>query len=92
MPKSPGINLVDSKWVFKTKLKAEEIIDRYKAKIVARGFSQLEGIDFEETFSLVVKATTIRVVLFVAISSRLEVRQLDVKNTFLHGSYKRMCA
>ncbi|KAH0734949.1 hypothetical protein KY285_010656 [Solanum tuberosum] len=66
VPKSPGINLVGSKWVFKTKLKADGTIDRYKAKLVAREFSQLEGVDFEETFSPVVKATTIRMVLSIA--------------------------
>ena len=47
--------------MFKTKLKADGTIDRYKARLVARGFSQLEGIDFEETFSHVVKATIIKV-------------------------------
>jgi len=51
VPKSPGMNLVGSKWVFKTKLKANGIIDRYKSRLVARKFSQLEGIYFEETFS-----------------------------------------
>ncbi|XP_015168473.1 uncharacterized mitochondrial protein AtMg00820-like [Solanum tuberosum] len=59
VPKSPGINLVGSKWVFKTKLKDDGTVDRYKARLVARGFSQFEEIDFEETFSLVVKVTTI---------------------------------
>ena len=71
--------------MFKTKLKADGTINRYKARLVTRGFSQLEGIHFEETFSLVIIATPIRVVLSVAISSRWEVRQLDVKNAFLHG-------
>jgi len=85
VPKSPGINLVGSKWVFQTKLKAGGIVDRYKAGLMAREFSYLERIDFEEKFSHVVKTTTIRVVLSIAIRSKWEVRQLDVKNVFLHG-------
>nr|XP_019071110.1 uncharacterized protein LOC109121087 [Solanum lycopersicum] len=70
VPKSPCINLVVSKWMFKTKLKVDGTIDRYKARLVARGFSHLEGIDFEETFSPVVKATTIRVVLSISFNSK----------------------
>ena len=61
MPKSRDKNLVGSKWVFKTKLKVDGTIDMYKSKLVAMGFSQLEGLDFEEIFSYVVKATTIKV-------------------------------
>ena len=49
------------KWVFKTKLKVDRTIDRYKSILVAMGFSHLEGLDFEEIFSYVVKATTIKV-------------------------------
>ena len=79
------MNSVGSKWVFKTKLKADKTVDRYKARLVARGFSHLEGIDFEETFSLVVKAIANRVVLSIAVSSKWEVRQLDVRNIFFHG-------
>ena len=49
------------------------------------GFSQLEGLDFEEIFSYVVKATTIKVVLSIAVSSKLKFRQVEVKNVFLQG-------
>ena len=77
--------------MFKTKLKADGIVDRYKATLVARGFSQLKGIDFEETSSHTVKAATIRIVLSNAVSSKWEVRQLDVKNAFSMASYKRRC-
>lgn len=85
VPKTASMNLVGSNWVFKTKLKANGTVDRYKARLITRGFSQLEGVDFEETSGLVVKATTIRVVLSVVISSKWEIKQLDVQNVFLHG-------
>ena len=74
VPKSPDMNLVGSKWVFKTKLKVDGTIDRYKSRLVAMGFSQLQGLDFEEIFSFVVKAATIRVVLSIVVSSKLKVR------------------
>ena len=70
--------------MFKTKLKVDGTIDRYKAILVATGFPQLEGIDFEETFSPVVNATTIKVVLSIVVSSKWEVRQPYVKYAFLH--------
>ena len=70
MPKSRDKNLVGSKWVFKTKLKVDGTIDRYKSRLVAMGFSQFEGLDFKEIFSFVVKATTIKVVRSIVVSSK----------------------
>jgi hypothetical protein len=86
VPKPPGVNVVSSKWVFCHKFHADGTLARYKARWVRRGFSQQQGVDFEETFSHVSKARTIRVVLSLVVSSAWPIHQLDVKNAFLHGT------
>ena len=63
-----GTNLIDCKWVYKVKRKADGTIDRYKARLVAKGFKQRYGIDYEDTFSLVVKIAIIRLVLSIAVA------------------------
>ncbi|RVW62851.1 Retrovirus-related Pol polyprotein from transposon RE1 [Vitis vinifera] len=88
VPRTPTANIVGSKWVFKTKLKEDRTIDRYKARLVAQGFSQILSLDFGETFSLVIKHTTIKLILSLAVTLGWTMRQLDVKNAFLHGFLK----
>ncbi|KAJ9682521.1 hypothetical protein PVL29_018440 [Vitis rotundifolia] len=88
VPRPPTANIVGSKWMFKTKLKEDGTIDRYKARLVARGFSQMPGLDFGETFSPVIKYTTIRLILSLAVTLGWAMKQLDVKNAFLHGFLK----
>ena len=85
VPPKDGDNIIDCKWVYKIKRKSDGSIDRYKAGLVAKGFKQRFGIDYEDTFSPLVKSATIRLVLSIAISRGWSLRQLDVQNAFLLG-------
>ena len=86
VPRPPNANIVTGKWIFRHKLNSDGTLDRYKARWVLRGFTQRPGVDFDETFSPVVKPATVRTVLTLALSQDWPVHQLDVKNAFLHGT------
>ncbi|KAJ4730101.1 Retrovirus-related Pol polyprotein from transposon TNT 1-94 [Melia azedarach] len=78
--------IVTCKWVYKKK-EGETSVEgiKYKARVVARGFTQREGVDYNEIFSPVVRHTSIRVLLAIVAHQDLELEQLDVKTAFLHG-------
>jgi histone deacetylase 1/2 len=85
VPIKRGSNIIDCKWVWKIKYKADRSLDKYKGRLVAKGFKQWYGVDYEDTFSPVVKMATIRTILSIAVSRGWNLRQLDVENAFLHG-------
>lgn len=81
-----GKNLIGSKWIFKEKIDENGQTIRFKARLVAQGFSQRYGVDFLEVFAPVVQPTTIRLILILAAKRQGTLRHIDVKNAFLNGS------
>jgi len=80
-----GKNTMGSKWVFTVKYKSDGKIDRYKARLVAQGFTQTQGLDYEKTFVHVAKLNSIQVILSLAVNLDWKLHQLDIKNAFLNG-------
>jgi hypothetical protein len=86
IPRPSTTNLIFNKWVFKHKFNFDGTLSCYKARWVARGYSQQPDIDYDEMFSPVVKLAMIQTILSIAVSHSWPIRQLDVKNAFLNGS------
>ena len=85
VPRPLDQNVIGCRWVYKVKRGEDGSITRHKARLVAQGYSQTEGVDYEEVFAPVARAATIRVLLRFANSHDFEVHQMDVKTAFLHG-------
>jgi hypothetical protein len=78
-------NLIGRKWVFKNKLNAEGKVEKSKARLVEKGFSQVEGIDFGEIFSHVSKLNSTIFLLSIFFAFDFEIENMDVTKKFLHG-------
>ena len=85
VPKPEGKSVVSSKWIYKIKHAADGSIEKYKARFVARGFSQKEGIDYEEKFAPEARYTSIRDIMALASMMKWNLHQMDVKTAFLNG-------
>jgi hypothetical protein len=76
---------IGCKWVYKVKHNANGYVNKYKARLVTKGYAQTYGIDYEETYSLVAKMTIVKAIIAMAIAKGWSLHQMDVKNVFFHG-------
>jgi hypothetical protein len=79
------VNVIGTKWVFKNKQGEDGEVVRNKARLVAQGYSQVEGLDFRETFAPVARLEAVRILLALATAKGIKLYQMDVKNIFLNG-------
>ena len=80
-----GVNVICTKWIFKNKSDEHGTVVRNKSRLVAQGYTQVEGVDFDETFAPVARLKSIRILLAIACHMNFKLYQMDVKNAFLNG-------
>ena len=85
VPRPVDKSVVGSRWIYKIKQASDGSVEKYKAIFVARGFSQIEGIDYEETFAPVARYYSIRTILALSAQMGWHIHQMDVKTVFLNG-------
>ena len=78
-------DVINVKWIYKTKHDVDGIVQKHKARMVVRGFTQQPVIDFNETFAPIARMDTVRMVLSIAAQNKWHVHQMDVKSAFLNG-------
>ena len=78
-------NIIELKWVFRTKLNFDGSVNKHKARLIVKGYAQVWGVDFSETFALIARLDTIILVLALSAQKGWKVYHLDVKSTFLNG-------
>ena len=89
VPRPPNRPIIGCKWIYIVKPSTDKD-HKYKARLVAKGFLQEGDIDYHETFSPVIKITTIQILLALAVSQNWHIQQLDISNAFLHGDLKEI--
>ncbi|MCH81590.1 gag-pol polyprotein [Trifolium medium] len=85
VPRPEETNIIGTKWIFKNKSDENGIVTRNKARLVAQGYTQIEGIDFDETFAPVARLESIRLLLAISCMMKFKLHQMDVKSAFLNG-------
>lgn len=84
----PGAKAIGLKWIFKIKRNSDGSINKYKSRLVAKGYVQRYGVDYEEVFAPVARIETIQLLINLAATNGWEIHHLDVKTAFLHGELK----
>lgn len=85
VPRPKDKNVIGTKWVFRNKMNEQGEVVRNKPRLVCKGYSQQEGIDYEETYALVARMEEVSMFLAYAMNNRFKVYQMDVKSTFPNG-------
>ena len=81
----PGVNIIGCKWVLKAKKDAAGNVTRYKARLVAQGFSQIGGVDYNDTYAPMAKLASTRAIIAMANHLDMELHQVDIKGAYLNG-------
>lgn len=85
VPKPENKKILSNRWVFKTKINQKGEVEKFKARLVVRGHTQREGVDYEETFAPVSRYETIRTLLAASVNEEMHVHQMDVISAYTQG-------
>ena len=88
VPRPKGKSIVTSRWIYKVKYATDGSIEKHRARFVARGVSQIEAVDYDETFAPVARYTSIRTIKAIVVEMGWKIHQTDVKTAFLNGIFE----
>ena len=86
----PGTNPISCKWIYKIKTKSDGSVERYKTRLIVRGFTQEYDIDYKEIFASMAKMIYIRILIVLAVARRWPLYQMDIKNVFLNDDLSEL--